>query len=197
MSEATTATSTAERARRMMRGSLLAEGRYAFMTEEGKTLPPTEGKNRVHVADAYPLNDATDANTKNHEFKQSIWIKLIGVEGWEPVGKERDEAVRTLQAFFPNRIPSLTKIEKGRWAIDGVEDKYEALVQQQLIAALDVAQELADGTLKVEADTLFYAVVKAGKNGDRVFVNYPSATNTDANGEEKALDVPSEFKPKN
>lgn len=197
MSEATTATSTAERARRMMRGSLLAEGRYAFMTDEGKTLPPSEGKNRVHVVDAYPLNDATDANTKNHEFKQSIWIKLIGVEGWEPTGKERDEAVRTLQAFFPNRIPSLTKIEKGRWAIDGVEGKYDDLVQQQLIAALDVAQELADGTLKVEADTLFYAVVKAGKNGDRVFVNYPSATNTDANGDEKTLDVPSEFKPKN
>lgn len=192
MTTTNTATSTAERARRMMRGVLLAEGRYAFLSDEGKTLPPSEGKNRVHVVDVYPLNDPTDANSKNHEFKQSVWIKLIGVEGWEPTGKERDEAVRTLQAFFPDRIPALTKIEKGRWAIDGVEGKYDALVEQQLMAALDVAQELADGTIKVEADTLFYAVIKAGKNGDKVFVNYPSATKR----EEDELDVPSEFKPK-
>lgn len=193
MTTTNTATSTAERARRMMRDTILAEGRYAFLSDEGKTLPPSEGKNRVHVVDVYPLNDPTDANSKNHEFKQTIWLKLIGVEGWEPTGKERDEAVRALQAFFPDRIPALTKIEKGRWAIDGVEGKYDALVEQQLMAALDVAQELADGTTKVSEDSLIYAVIKAGKNGDRVFVNYPSATKR----EEDELNVPSEFKPKN
>lgn len=177
----------------MMRGAILAEGRYAFLSDEGKTLPPSEGKNRVHVVDIYPLNDPTDANSKNHEFKQSIWLKLVGVEGWEPTGKERDEAVRALQAFFPDRIPGLVKIEKGRYSLNGVEGKYDALVEQQLMAALDVAQELADGTTKVSEDTLIYAVIKAGKNGDRVFVNYPSSTKR----EEDELNTPSEFKPKN
>lgn len=193
MTTTNTATSTAERARRMMRGALLAEGRYAFMSDEGKTLPPAEGKNRVHVVDVYPLNDPTDANTKNHEFKQTVWLKLIGVEGWEPTGKERDEAVRALQAFFPDRIPALTKIEKGRYAINGVEGKYDSLVEQQLIAAIEVAQELADGTLKVAEDTLIYAVIKAGKNKDKVFLNYPSSTKR----EEDELNVPAEFVPAN
>lgn len=163
-----------ERAKRIMRNKILKDGFYGFLVENQRKLPQKEDKPPTIVVDAYPLKDPENKATLDYEFKNTIWVRLIGVEGYEPTGMDRDSDVRTLAALFPEFIDPITKEGDGNYFRG---DKlvgnaaYTDAQTEQLLQAMDVAQDLWDEKLEVASEQFFWAKSTVGKDGNRNFLN--------------------------
>jgi hypothetical protein len=178
-----------ERARRMVRGAVLAKGTYGFIRVGKPTLlDPKDDKPRTITVDVAPLKDVSDKNTVAHDFKRTLWVKLIGVEGYEPLGNAATNDINTLAALVPGRIDPLTKQGKD-WYFRGNVVKgraYEEAQTERAIQAMEVAQELFEKPDLISEDTFFYGTIKLGKEPGQAFLNNLTTE------EPESVDVPEE-----
>lgn len=178
-----------ERARRMVRGAVLAKGTYGWVRVGKPTLlDPKDDKPRTITVDVAPLKDAGDKGTTANEFKRTLWVKLIGVEGYEPLGNAATNDINTLAALVPGRIDPLTKVGKD-WTFRGQVVKgraYEEAQTERAIQAMEVAQELFENPELISEDTFFYGTIKPGKEPGQAFLNNLTTE------EPETVDVPEE-----
>jgi hypothetical protein len=169
----------AARARKMMKGATLKAGTYAFVkTGKPKLLDPKDDKPRTITVDVAPLADEGDKGTTKYDFKRTLWVKLIGVEGYDPQGNEARGCIETIDVLVPGRIDPLTK-ENGQWTFRGqvVKGKdYEEAQVQRALQAMDVAQELVENPDLITDDVFFYGTIKAGKEEGSTFLNNLTTT---------------------
>lgn len=174
------------RAKAMTRNKVLANGSYGFVEDNHRLLALKEDKPPTLTVDVYPLNDPKDVSTINYEFKNTLWVHLIGVEGYNPDGRDAQTDVRTLQALFPEHIDAITKESDGFYfrgeKLVG-NTAFEDARTDQMLQAMDVAQDIWNEKLEIEAGQFFWAHNSVGKNNDRSFLN-PTST------EPKEISVP-------
>lgn len=174
-----TAEEIRERAKKIRRNKLLIPTKkneaYGFLTEgDARLLEAKEDKPRTLVVDAYPLKDIGDISTVDYEFKNTLWVTLVGSENYDRVGQDADGDVRTMAALFPEHIETIQGTGKeatfqgellvGNEAWENA--RTEMMVQAMLLTEKILAEEV---TLKDE--TFFFGRVSLSKSKDRTFVN--------------------------
>jgi len=168
-----------ERAQRMMRGATLKGGTYAWVKAgKPKLLDPKDDKPRTITVDVAPLANEEDAGTAKYDFKRTLWVRLIGVEGYEPVGNAARQDIDTLNVLVPGRIDPLTK-ENGQWTFRGQVVKgqdYNNAQTERAMQAMELAQELKDNPDLITDDVFFFGTIKPGKEEGATFLNNLTTT---------------------
>lgn len=163
------------KAKEMLKNKVMKPGSYGFIEDQNRVLERKENKPPTLVVDCYPLANIQDASTFDMRFKNTLWVPLVGVEGWEPENPaQRDQCIRTLQCLFPKLIPAITK-EKDGYYYKG--DKlvgntaFEDAKTDQLIYCFEVAERVWAKKLSVASGQFFFAAVTVSEDKTRNWVN--------------------------